>query len=84
MNTFTMKKLVVFVYTLVSFISYSQSVLITDATIVDVEKGTLLERQTILVKKGKIEQISSNKIKNKDNLKAVSYTHLTLPTTPYV
>ena len=55
--------------------------------LVEVSVGELLDKLTILeIKKDKIKDTGKLKFINLeyDSLKAVSYTHLTLPTTPYV
>lgn len=63
-----MKKLLtLLLLTSFSFIQ-AQSVLIKDATVVDVENGRLITNQHILVENGTILQMSSKKIKNKGNI----------------
>ena len=58
-------------------------IVLKNGTILDPLAGTQ-KKGDILIKDGKIEKIGKVKPPNAADIIAVSYTHLTLPTTPYV
>ena len=49
----------------------------------DINKD-ILNKASLNIESNLERQVNSKKISSEDSLEAVSYTHLTLPTTPYV
>ena len=66
----------------ISNLGVANTFIINPKQILNVETGELIKSQ-VLVKDGKIIEISRS-IKSTNDIETVSYTHLTLPTTPYV
>ncbi len=65
---------------LLSYSLYAQNLIITNATLVDVNTGALVEKQNLLVEEGIIANISTKAIKNKKGYQVIDATgHYVMP-----
>jgi len=65
---------------LLSYSLYAQNLVITNATLLDVNTGALVEKQNLLVEEGIIANISTKAIKNKKGYQVIDATgHYVMP-----
>lgn len=69
-----MKYTFLFCMALLSYSFYAQNLVITNATIVDVNTGALIEKQNLLVEEGIIVNIGAKAIKNKKEYQVIDAT----------